>query len=127
MKLHPLCLRTFQRSISHQQLTNFHTFPLKLLRCTRCRSVSQASASFLRLWYSTSNTRNHYETLNIDHDASAKQVKAAYFELSKKYHPDSTPAGHCFLDLFFYMTRSIVLSLYSGAVQSMSCKIVDFR
>uniref|UniRef100_A0A914RAT3 J domain-containing protein n=1 Tax=Parascaris equorum TaxID=6256 RepID=A0A914RAT3_PAREQ len=31
---------------------------------------------------------NHYETLGIDQSADAKQIKAAYYELSKKYHPD---------------------------------------
>lgn len=31
---------------------------------------------------------NHYETLGIDRSADAKEIKAAYYELSKKYHPD---------------------------------------
>ncbi|VVB99897.1 Chaperone protein DnaJ [uncultured archaeon] len=32
--------------------------------------------------------KDYYETLGIPHDASQEQVKAAYKELAKKYHPD---------------------------------------
>ena len=32
--------------------------------------------------------KNYYEILGVDRDASQQQIKAAYRELSKKYHPD---------------------------------------
>uniref|UniRef100_A0A9J2PAR5 J domain-containing protein n=1 Tax=Ascaris lumbricoides TaxID=6252 RepID=A0A9J2PAR5_ASCLU len=44
-------------------------------RCVRSISVSAPLS-------------NHYETLGIDRSADAKEIKAAYYELSKKYHPD---------------------------------------
>lgn len=31
---------------------------------------------------------NLYELLNVKEDCSAKEIKAAFIELSKKYHPD---------------------------------------
>lgn len=30
----------------------------------------------------------HYDTLGIPHSASRMEIKAAYFRLSKRYHPD---------------------------------------
>ena len=33
-------------------------------------------------------SRNFYELLEIDYNASTAEVKAAYFKLSKQYHPD---------------------------------------
>jgi len=32
---------------------------------------------------------DHYKTLGIDHSATPEEVKKAYFEMAKKYHPDS--------------------------------------
>jgi len=31
---------------------------------------------------------NHYDTLNISKDSTQEQIKAAYYDLTKKYHPD---------------------------------------
>ncbi|WVO14901.1 hypothetical protein L204_102540 [Cryptococcus depauperatus] len=33
--------------------------------------------------------KNHYETLKLSKNASRQQVKAKFYELSKKYHPDA--------------------------------------
>jgi len=33
--------------------------------------------------------KNHYQILCIERDATAEQIKKAYFEMAKKYHPDS--------------------------------------
>ncbi|VDM66961.1 unnamed protein product, partial [Strongylus vulgaris] len=35
-----------------------------------------------------SNKEDYYKTLGIKKDASAKEIKKAYFQLAKKYHPD---------------------------------------
>ena len=33
--------------------------------------------------------RNLYEILNVDKNASQNEIKQAYYEFAKKYHPDS--------------------------------------
>ena len=31
---------------------------------------------------------NHYETLNLNNEANSSEIKAAFYKLSKEYHPD---------------------------------------
>lgn len=35
--------------------------------------------------------QTHYDTLHLSQDASPKEVKSSFYELSKKYHPDHNP------------------------------------
>lgn len=35
--------------------------------------------------------KNHYDTLQLNHRADKKTIKAQYYRLSKKYHPDLNP------------------------------------
>lgn len=37
------------------------------------------------------NKRSHYEVLGVQKNASDKEIKTAYFNLAKKYHPDTNP------------------------------------
>lgn len=37
--------------------------------------------------------QNHYKTLGIKSSATPEEVKKAYFEMAKKYHPDSSDAS----------------------------------
>lgn len=58
-------------------------------RCSRC------SKPFIRPLFPVrqsqcgyKSTRNHYDVLGVPHGASQEQIKNAYIELTKKYHPD---------------------------------------
>ncbi len=37
--------------------------------------------------------KNHYEVLGVKQEAPVDQIKAAYFQLAKAFHPDTVPSG----------------------------------
>jgi curved DNA-binding protein CbpA len=49
-------------------------------------------ANALRLLYERISAADHFEALGVKREATAAQVKAAYFHLAKTYHPDAAPA-----------------------------------
>ena len=51
-------------------------------------------------------SKNLYKTLGIGKTASSKDIKAAFYDLSKRYHPDQNPDAEAvikFRDVCFYI------------------------
>jgi hypothetical protein len=43
--------------------------------------------------YARLKEADHFEVLGVKRDATAAQIKVAYFQLAKLYHPDAVPSG----------------------------------
>ena len=62
----------------------------KLYRSLGCLRLKPSSCTFRH--FSTSNhlySTDYYKVLGIPKNADQKQIKKAYYQLAKKYHPDS--------------------------------------
>jgi hypothetical protein len=57
------------------------------------RPVVPRDVAALRAVYERLATADHFEALGVKRDATPAQVKAAYFQLAKTYHPDAAPAS----------------------------------
>jgi len=60
----------------------------------RVKFAGRGSTSTLRLFLSSNASlgKTHYETLGVPTFASKKEIRNAYIDKSKQYHPDSDPS-----------------------------------
>jgi len=57
------------------------------------KAVVSQDAAALRAVYERVRTGDHFEALGVKRDATSAQIKTAYFQLAKSYHPDAGPAN----------------------------------
>ena len=79
------------------QLSSFRPVKTITARCLHGRTFSKR--------------RSLYDVLDVSHSATQAEIKAAYYELSLKYHPDvnkSEEAQHMFTGLLAYKNIFIV-------------------
>ncbi|KAM7218734.1 hypothetical protein V8F06_005888 [Rhypophila decipiens] len=65
-------------------------------------------------------TEDYYKVLGLDRQASDKQIKSAYRQLSKKYHPDKNPGDDTVKEKFVEVSEA-----YEALIDPESRKIYD--
>lgn len=50
--------------------------------------------------------QNYYKDLGLDHDAGSSEIKKAYYDLSKKFHPDVNPGDPEALKRFHQISKA---------------------
>jgi hypothetical protein len=57
------------------------------------RTVVSQDAAALEAFYARVRAADHFEALGVKREATTSQIKIAYFQLAKSYHPDAGPPG----------------------------------
>ena len=71
-------------------LNCFAKVKMKIAACPRCMLAIARNIISSRSFHSriVSKRKSLYDVLDVPHSATQAEIKAAYYELSLKYHPD---------------------------------------
>lgn len=65
----------------------------------QCRTISRTNSL-------TKSARNYYDDLDVPYTATQEEIKTAYYELSKKFHPDTNTESEDGTKKFLQITEA---------------------
>ncbi|XP_068445127.1 dnaJ homolog subfamily C member 4 [Clinocottus analis] len=87
----------------------------QLRLCQSCLWCCKSGLRLLSQSYAHRKAVNYYDLLGVKSDASLEEIKNAFFNKSKKLHPDSDPSNPALHSLFVELNEAYrVLSKYSS-------------
>jgi len=84
-------LNVIGRSLNYARTQMFN---VNSTHCVRVNSLRQTNDFFQRHLSVGVNCWNHYKLLGVGHNATKKEIKAAFIEKCQVYHPDRNPGMH---------------------------------
>ncbi|XP_070692889.1 dnaJ homolog subfamily C member 4 [Pempheris klunzingeri] len=78
----------------------------QLRLCQSCLWCCKSSVRLLTQSYALRKAATHYDLLGVKSDASLEEIKNAFFDKSKKLHPDSDPANPALHSLFVELNEA---------------------
>uniref|UniRef100_A0A8C4HUQ9 DnaJ (Hsp40) homolog, subfamily C, member 4 n=3 Tax=Dicentrarchus labrax TaxID=13489 RepID=A0A8C4HUQ9_DICLA len=104
-----------------------HIFPIMQLEaqlrlCQSCLWCCKSGLRLLSQSYAHRKAVNHYDLLGVKSDASFEEIKNAFFDKSKKLHPDSDPSNPALHSQFVELNEA-----YRVLSKDLSRKEYDFK
>ncbi|XP_037635991.1 dnaJ homolog subfamily C member 4 [Sebastes umbrosus] len=94
----------------------------QLRLCQSCLWCCKSGLRLLSQSYAHRKAVNHYELLGVKSDASLEEIKNAFFDRSKKLHPDSDPSNPALHSQFVELNEA-----YRVLCKEPSRKEYDFK
>ncbi|KAM9376788.1 dnaJ homolog subfamily C member 4 isoform 2-T4 [Pholidichthys leucotaenia] len=94
----------------------------QLRLCQKCLWSCATGLRPLSQSYARRRTVNYYDILGVKYDASLEDIKTAFFDKSKKLHPDSDPSNPALHSQFVQLNEA-----YRVLSKELSRKEYDFK